>query len=157
MGVTFWETILTDIVITRLCMTFSTLTTTRLPILSLKITTQALWWKRPQHPWSWCCQVYPFSPSPQISISVIMHRKLAIPSLAEELPIVKKIYFSESCSGFCSELFMEKLWSGSAKGSARFGQNAPPSLDDNAAKSLLDAITNCPSGTLCCCQQQLPW
>lgn len=100
-----------------------------------------------------------FSPSPNTSISVhemvMMRRKLAVSSLAEACPIVKKIDFSESCSVFCSvsqsELFVEKL-----RGSAHFGQNAPPSLADNAAKSLLDAITNWPSGTPCCCQQQLP-
>lgn len=96
-----------------------------------------------------------FFPSARISISVremvIMRRKLAAPSLAEERPIVKKITLFHRLSS---------SWKSSdwdlPKGSAHFGQNAPPSLDDNAAKSLLDAITNCPSGTLCCCQQQLP-
>lgn len=48
---------------------------------------------------------------------------------------------------------MEKLRLKSSMGSANFGQNDSLSREDNAGKSLLDAIINCQSGMLCCCQQ----
>lgn len=90
------------------------------------------------------------SSNAQISISVseivIIHRKLALPRLAEDS--LKDIFFLNH--------MVRSSWK-RAKGSAHFGPNTHASLDKIAAIWLLDAITNCPSWTPCCCQQQLPW
>ena len=95
-----------------------------------------------------------FPPNQQISISVrgivIMHRKLAqrgqrftFPSLV--LVSARWDLHGKALVGNCQRALLI------------LARTPCPRLDDSAAKSLLDAIPNCPSGAPCCCQQQLPW
>lgn len=95
------------------------------------------------------------------SISVFMQLSRIIgcvcPHWQTSIQSLKDLFFQPSLSGFCfvstGEVFMEKLRLKSSMGSANFGQNDSLSREDNAGKSLLDAIINCQSGMLCCCQQ----